>query len=190
MRRIVGVLIAIALGIGVFLLWPRSSDDPPANTEAMATSTTTTAAGPTSTTSTVQSTSTTGVESHVVETVDEAEEILRELWFGWFEGIYNQDEVQIREVVASEHQLELAVAQFNQMTFAAEPSRDDFEYSDSQILHSSDVCTVVFTTAVISGFTDALTTDVHVLRWDDGWRIFSLWAFPDDLWEDDCEAQL
>lgn len=189
MRRIVGVLIAIALGIGVFVLWPRSTDDAPPNTEASGTSTTTTTTEAT-TTSTTDGTTTTTEESHVVETVEEAETILRELWFGWFEGIYNQDEERIREVVATQHQFELALDQFSSMSFDDEPSPNDISYAETQILQATEDCTVIFTRATFTDFTQATTSDVHVLRWLDDWKIFSLWAFPDDLWEGDCEAEL
>ena len=190
MRRIVGVLIAIALGIGVFLLWPRSSDDPPANTEAMATSTTTTAAGPTSTTSTVQSTSTTGVESHVVETVEEAEEILRELWFGWFEGIYNQDEEQIREVVVLEETVETARESFG-IEFERAPTPSDISFSDSEVLRSDEMCLAVWTVLELSGFREGSSSGVEILRWTDGkWKSLTTWTNRDDLWEADCESSL
>lgn len=190
MRTVIGVLIAVGLGVGVWLLWPRSEEGAPATT-AVATATTSTSTVDVSTTSTTATrTSSTVAESHVVETTEQAEEILRELWFGWFEGIYNQDEDRIREVVATPHQFDLAVAQFDQMTFRRAPQPTHLNYDNTEILLATEQCTVVLTTASLSGFTQASSEDVHVLRWDEKWRFFSLWAFRDDLWEADCEASL
>ena len=191
MRRIVGVLIAIALGIGVFALWPRSSDDPPANTEAAGTSTTTTVTTVSpSTTSTVGTTTTNAEASHVVETVEEAEVILRELWFGWFEGIYNQDEERIREVVGNPDQVEAATAQFGVMAFESQPTRDAIAIREIEILHSDSACLAVWANVDASQIVDASNDGVHVFIYsEDHWMFISQWAFREDLWEEDCDAQ-
>jgi hypothetical protein len=191
MRRVIAALVVVGLAIGVVVLWPRSTSDETPVGEATTTTSTSTSAPADTTTTTAATTSTTaGPDDHVVETVEEAEAILRELWFGWFEGIYNEDEDRIREVVATEHQIDLARDQFGVMEFDRRPGPSDISYSDTEILRSSDTCTAVWTTATFSGFTEGSSTDVHILRWANGWRFFSLWAFPEDLWEADCEAQL
>jgi hypothetical protein len=192
MRMVIAALVVVGLAIAVAVLWPRSDDENAAGEATSTTSTSTTAPNSTTTTSTTVATSSTTsvLDDHVVETVEEAEEILRELWFGWFEGIHNQDEERIREVVATEHQLELALEQFETMTFDRPPDPADISYADTEILRSSNDCTAIWTTATFSGFTEGSSTDVHVLRWSDGWRFFSLWAFKKDLWEADCEADL
>ena len=189
MRRIVGVLIAIALGIGVFVLWPRSAENPPTITEAAGTSTTSTTSDP-STTSTAGSTTTTGETSHVVETVEDAEEILRELWFGWFEGIYNQDEERIREVVVLEETVETARDSFGS-EFLAEPEPDDLTFSGTEVLLSDEECLAVWSTMTIAEFREGSSSGVHIFRWSDGsWQRLSLWEFEQDLWESDCESSL
>lgn len=198
MRTVIGMLIAAALAIGVLVFWFDSPTQTTPVTEialpstSSTSSTATTVSGETTTTSTTTApeTTTTSVESHVVETVEEAETILRDLWFGWFEGIYNEDEDRIREVVATEHQLNLAREQVGVMTFEEEPRPEDFAYSETRILRADSNCTVVSTTAQFSGFTVGSSEDVHVLRWDDRWKFFSLWAFEDDLWEADCDVDL
>jgi hypothetical protein len=187
------VLAIVGLGAAIWLLWLDSPADETPGTEAVAPSTTTsTTQEPLTTTTVAPSTSTTfRQETHVVESVEEAEAILRELWFGWFEGIYNQDEERIREVVATQHQVELARDQFGQMNFSAPPEPEGILYGDTEILLANEDCTVIWTTATLSGFTSGSTSDVHILRWnDDAWKFFSLWSFRGDLWEGDCDAQL
>ncbi|MEA1902087.1 MAG: hypothetical protein U9N56_01015, partial [Actinomycetota bacterium] len=101
MAKAVAGLIVVGMVVSIWMLWPRGDPVSPTTTALVAVgSTTITPTTPTSTT-VVTSTSTTET-THVVETVEEAEAILRELWFGWFEGIYSQDEDRIREVVATE----------------------------------------------------------------------------------------
>ena len=187
--KVIAVLIAVGLAIGVWWLWPRGESADPVATTVLAAEPTTTATDVfTSTTPT--STTLANSESHVVETVEEAEEILRELWFGWFEGIYNQDEDRIREVVATDRQFDLAASQFGVMTFDKVPLHNDLAYSKTEILRADDECLAVWTTTSISGFTSRRTADVHVIRWRDGeWRFFSLWTFRNDLWEGDCASQ-
>jgi hypothetical protein len=127
----------------------------------------------------------------VVTTVGEAEAILRELWFGWFEGIYNQDEDRIKEVVGTQAMLDSARAQFGVMEFSGSPTSSDLEYSDSEVLRADETCLVVWTETALTGFTVAQTADVHVMRsTQDRWVLASLWQQRNDLWDTDCEAQL
>ncbi len=66
--------------------------------------------------------------------VGEAEEILQTLWFGWFEGIYNQDEDRIREVVGTQAMLDAARSQFGVMEFEAAPTTEGVQFETSEIL--------------------------------------------------------
>ena len=104
-RWLVAGLIVVGLAVGIWALWPRENSDPPPTTVPIAVETTTTTL--VTTTSAPPTTSTTE-DTHIVATVGEAEEILRALWFGWFEGIYNQDEDRIREVVGTQAMLDAA----------------------------------------------------------------------------------
>jgi len=194
MRRVIAALVVVGLAIGVAVFWPRSSDDPP---EAMAETTTTTPT--TSTSSTVASTSTTGggasttaaADDHTVETVEEAEAILRELWFGWFEGIYNEDEDRIREVVATTQMLEAARNAFD-APFESEPRLGAIQL-DLEILYTDRDCLVTWGTIDVSEFRGegTVSQSVQVLRWvDESWRFTTSWMHRDDLWEADCEADL
>ena len=189
MRRMIVVLIAVALAVGVFVFWPRTDVDDPPVTAAAGTTTTTTE--PLDTTTSAPSASTTlGDGSHVVETEDEAEEILRELWFGWFEGIYNQDEDRIREVVGNPNQVEAAVEQFGEMEFDNAPTSEAIVISDMEILRSDESCLAIWGN-VEAGFRDGALAGVHVFRSDDGrWLLINTWPLRGDLWSSDCEVSL
>jgi hypothetical protein len=187
-RRLVAGLIVVGLAVGIWALWPRAGSDPTPTTLPVAAETTITT--PNTTTTSLASTTTTE-DTHVVTTVEEAEEILRSLWFGWFEGIYNQDENRIREVVGTEAALEDARSQFGVMEFEREPRIDDITLRDTEILTSDEECLAVWTTLTLSGFRMGESTGVHVLRSRDGeWVSAGLWELKEDLWDQDCQAEL
>jgi hypothetical protein len=187
-RPLVAGLILVGLAVGIWALWPRENSDPSPTTVPVAVETTTTTLLPTTTT-TLPTTSTTA-DTHVVATVEEAEEILRALWYGWFEGIYNQDEDRIREVVGSSNQIEAAVAQFGQLEVTRPPAASDFAFSGTEILEASPTCTAIWTEMSATGFGAPAVEGVHVFRWSEGkWLFISLWTHQDDLWEGDCAAE-
>jgi hypothetical protein len=192
MRWIIGVLIALALAVGVFALWPDEAADSPSGTEAAGPSTTTTTAATSTSTTTPAGTTTitSDVDSHVVTTVEEAEEILRELWFGWFEGIYNQDEDRIREVVVLEQTVETAKESFG-VEFDRAPQLIDFDFSETELLRSDPGCLAIWTVMSIDGFREGTTTGVFVMRWEgDAWSRLSTWIERNDMWEEDCDSLL
>ncbi|MGH8947912.1 MAG: hypothetical protein ACRDXF_03550, partial [Acidimicrobiia bacterium] len=152
----------MGLAVGIWALWPRENSDPSPTTVPIAVETTATTL--LTTTTSAPPTTSTSDTTHIVATVEEAEEILRALWFGWFEGIYNQDEDRIREVVGTQAMLDAARSQFGVMQFDREPQTADLTYSDSEILRADEDCLVVWTTTQVSSFNEATTTDVHVLR--------------------------
>lgn len=188
MRRVIPVLAVVLLVAAVWFFWPDDADSPTTTTPEASGSTSTTSP-PDPTTTGVTPTTTDG--SHVVETVGEAEAILRELWFGWFEGIYNQDEDRIREVVASELMLTTAQAAFG-AAFVEEPTAEAIRL-DLELLHSDEECLVTWGELDVTPFRgpEAIASSVQVLRWVEGsWRFFTSWANRNDLWEADCDAQL
>ena len=189
--RLVAGLIVVGLAVGIWALWPQENSDPSSTTVPTAAETTTTSTAPPTTATTTLPTTSTTADSHVVATVEEAEEILRALWFGWFEGIYNQDEDRIREVVGTQAMLDAAQSQFGVMEFEREPRATDLDYSNSEILRADEECLVVWTSTEVAGFNEASTTDVHVLRFgNEGWVLASLWQQKNDLWDMDCESRL
>ena len=191
-QRLIAVLIVVGLGVGVWLLWPRDdSDTSSTTTPVAAVSTTTGTAEPT--TSLEPDEPTTSVDdTPVVETVEEAEAILRELWFGWFEGIYHQDEARIREVVASQQMLDAARGAFG-AEFEAAPTRNGVVVGDVEILSTSTTCLVVWMALDVTAFRGAGATSENVLvlrRKSNNWLMLSSWLNRGDLWEADCDASL
>lgn len=188
-RRLVAGLIVVGLAVGVWALWPRGDSDPTPTTLPVAVETTTTTTT-VATSTTAAGTTTTSNGSLVVTTVEEAEAILRELWFGWFEGIYNQDEDRIKEVVGTQAQLQAARNQFDRMEFGATPEPALITFSDLELLRADESCVAMWA-EVSASFRPGATEGVQVLRRaDDRWVFAGFWTHRDDLWEADCDSQL
>jgi hypothetical protein len=198
MRRWITALVVVGLAGGVWLLWPRGSDDSP-TADVDAGDVTTTLPpddpAPSSSTSTTTTTSptTTTTRPHVVETVAEAEEILRDLWFGWFEGIYEQDEDRIREVVVLEEAVSSAKESFGTMEFSRPPGPRLIELTSSELLRADADCLALWSHLDVSRFRPEATgtSGVYVMRrTETDWKLLSVWPLRDDLWESDCDASL
>lgn len=196
MRRTIPVLVVVGLAVVVALLLINRDGDAPSDTLADATTTTTsvvttTVPGPTTTTTGTSTTAANEVE--VVETVEEAEAILRELWFGWFEGIYNEDEDRIREVVVLEETVEQARESFGVMDFSTRPEQSALVLSETELLRSDSECIAIWAHMDVEAFRpDAVgTAGVNILRKVAGtWKLLSVWPNRGDLWEADCESVL
>jgi hypothetical protein len=190
MRRVIAALVVVGLAVAVIVFWPRDDSDDPPDTGAVG-STTTIPPATTTTSAGSDTTTTSALQIREVETVEQAEAILRELWFGWFEGIYNQDEDRIREVVGNQSQIELAVDQFGVMQFTAAPSREAIDISDVELLRSDGTCLAMWATVNVPFIDGGRNDGVHVfLPFDGSWLFISQWDMREDLWEDDCESRL
>jgi hypothetical protein len=189
-RRLVAGLIVVGLAVGIWALWPRENSEPSPTTVPIAVETTTTTL--LTTTTTAPPTSSTTEDTHIVATVGEAEEILRTLWFGWFEGIYNEDEERIREVVGTQAMLDAARSQFGVMVFVVAPTAAAIQFEESEILRSDADCLAMWVTASAPFLSSSPTvTSVEVTRWNGAsWVLVSTWRYRDDLWEADCESEL
>jgi len=185
-------LFAVVLAIGVWFLWPRGESASPTATTVLAVQTTTTKAFDITTSTTLTSTTETASESHVVETVEEAEEILRELWFGWFEGIYNQDEDRIREVVATEEFLSAGIEAFDTLEFTSPPTPEAISFDDTELLEATAECIAIWTTGRVEFLgSNRENTGVDIVRRiANTWQILSTWLYKEDLWQADCESRL
>lgn len=190
--RLVAGLIVVGLVVGIWSLWPRENSDPSSTTVPTAAETTTTTLAPPTTATTTLPTTSTTADTHVVATVEEAEEILQALWFGWFEGIYNQDEDRIREVVGTQAMLEAAREAF-EAPFTARPSIEGVRLNQIDILRSDKSCLVVWMGVDVSAFRGEGSQSPMVAvvrRTDDTWKLASTWTHKDDLWDADCESDL
>lgn len=184
-RVAVASALVIALATGVWLLWP-DDEQPPSTTVPIAASSTTV---PSTTSSSPGTTSTT---NHVVDSVEEAETILRRFWFGWYSGLHQRDEDLIRTLVVTEDQVQTAVSRFGSLAFERAPVASDFVFVDTEILRSDSDCLAIW-----SEFSppflemEGTTSGVQVLRWERGqWRSLSYWRYRSDLWEEDCAVAL
>ncbi len=188
-RRLIAGVIVMGLAIGVWLLWPREGSTTTSTTLPVAVLTSlahSTTSGPT----TSVAIATTALDSHVVVTVEQAEAILRELWFGWFEGIYNQDEDRIREVVASQQMLDAARAQFGTLGMKEAPRAEALSFEDTALLRADSNCLAVWS-KVSAEFRPGYSEGVLVLRKaNDLWLMLGYWALKNDLWSVDCDSQL
>jgi hypothetical protein len=188
-RRLVAGLIIVGLAVGIWALWPRENSDPSPTSVPIAIETTTTTL---QTTTTVPPSTSTTEDTHIVATVEEAEEILRALWFGWFEGIYNQDEDQIREVVGTQAMLDAARSQFGVMEFEVAPTAEAIQFEQSEILHSSLDCLVTWSRSDATFLGPGNPREgVDVMRrTSGGWILIRTWTHREDLWGADCDVPL
>jgi hypothetical protein len=188
-RRLVAGLIVVGLAVGIWALWPRENSDPSPTTVPTAAETTTTTIV---TTTTAAPTTTATEATPVVTTVEEAEEILTGLWFGWFEGIYNEDGDRIREVVGTQGMLDAARESFG-APFTAQPSIEGVRLIQTEILRSDEACLVVWMGIDVSAFRGEGSQSQMVTvvrRTDDMWKLASTWTHRDDLWDADCVSEL
>jgi hypothetical protein len=194
MRRAISVLVVVGLALAVVLLWANRGGDPTPGTEAQATTTTSSPATttlPADPTTLAPTTTSSPTEIEVVETVEQAEAILSELWFGWFEGIYNEDEDRIREVVGNPNLVAEAADQFGVMEFVSPPTRDGLSFQDTEILLAVEECIAIWSVVDAQPIIGAQNDGVHVFVRSDGrWLFISQWATRNDLWEEDCHSQL
>jgi hypothetical protein len=189
MRRVIAALVVVGLAVAVIVFWPRDDSDDPPDTGAVG-STITIPPATTTTSAGSDTTTTSPLQIREVETVEQAEAILRELWFGWFEGIYNQDEDRIREVVVLEETVETARESFGS-EFPSSPSPDDISFSETEILRADSECLAVWTVMSLTSFRDGSSAGLHVIRnVNEEWRRLNLWDTKEDIWEPDCESRL
>lgn len=190
MRRVIAALVVVGLVVAVILLWPSPTAEIPPDTLAGATTTTTSTSLTTTTTSSQTTTSTVGEDSHVVETVEEAEEILKHHYYRWFRGIHDEDESLIRSTVILESQVEAALAQFGVMEFNEPPTPEGLHVEQIDLLRSDEECLAVFA-QLSADFREGSTQGVVVFRFaESSWKFLSSWQLRGDMWEADCESTL
>ena len=182
----VGVVAVLALTLIVLSVQGSSPSD---------SSTTTLAAGPASSTSTSTSATTTTEATTLTTTAEqrlaEVEELLGDLWFGWFNAIYTKDPDALWQVVATTTFYDAGVAAMDPMEFTAAPTIEGVLIEDLSILLDRPDCLVVNQNIDVSAFRgpDITIQNVSVLWLDNryGFRFATDWVHPGDLWLQDCD---
>lgn len=163
------------------------------NPTPITTTTTIGAAAPTTTSTSPSTTAATTTSTVTAEQRQaEVEMILQELWFGWFDAIYNKDADGLWEVVATTPRHEDGVRAMETLEFIAPPTMDAIRVVRSELLLDRSDCLVVDHAIDLSGFAGpgSVAQTVSVL-WPDtrhGWRFATNWENADDLWLMDCDS--
>ena len=164
------------------MIW-RDRSTPGPTTTLLASPTTTTSVA--ITTTTAAATTTTSEDARIAE----VEQILTDLWFGWFDAIYRRDADDLWEVVATTSKHQAGLRAMDTLQFSSPPSRSEIEVSVEEILLDRSDCLVPFGTTTAAFIQDGTVEGLEVL-WPDlryGWRMATSWVFPDDLWQADCD---
>jgi hypothetical protein len=163
----------------------------PGPTTTLLASPTTTAESPTTTqlvTTTAErsTTSTTTEEKRLAE----VEQILTDLWFGWFDAIYRKEADALWDVVATTSKFEAGLQAMDTLAFTEPPSRAGIHVEIDELLLDRADCLVPYGTTsseFLSG--KPSVTGLEVL-WPDprrDWRMATSWVFPQELWLADCD---
>jgi hypothetical protein len=138
---------------------------------------------------------TTNVEaSTAVPTEDqrkaEVEDILTDLWFGWFDAIYRKDADALWDVVATTPFHQAGVEAMSAASFDAAPVAEDLDVVVERILLDREDCLVVLNTISIPFLEGAPTNTSVKVMWPDAdrsWRFATSWLYPGDRWQADCD---
>ena len=121
----------------------------------------------------------------------EVEELLRGLWFGWFDAIYRKDPDSLWEVVATTRFHKAAVAAMDSKVFIAPPSTNTVQIPSAEILLDTKECLVVWHEVDLTAFLgQGGSSEVVSVLWPDdryGFRFATDWQFRNDLWRSDCD---
>ena len=165
------------------MIW-RDRSTPGPTTTLLASPTTTTSVA--ITTTTAAATTTTSEDDRIAE----VEQILTDLWFGWFDAIYRRDPDALLDVVATTPFHDAGVEAMATANFASSPSRDVLHVEVDDILLDREDCLVVLNTITIPFLEGSPTNTSVKVMWPEeerGWRFATSWLDPGDLWRDDCD---
>lgn len=149
---------------------------PPTTTTTATVVTTTSAPAPTTTV--------------VVDRVAEVSEIVGDLYFAWFDGVYRQDMETIETIAGVDAILEWADKAFGSLAFTGEPRRDAITVEVKNILLDRPDCLVVSADVDYRSFfaTDEVHSTVDVyFRVGDGWGFAVKYKYERELWQVDCD---
>ena len=171
------------------MIW-RDRSTPGPTTTFLAVPTTTAEASTTTqlvtTTDDAITTSTTTAEQRLAE----VEQILTDLWFGWFDAIYRKDADALWDVVATTPFHDAGVEAMSLLEFDEPPAREVIEVEIDTILLDREDCLVVLGTAFAPFLAGDPTNSTVKVLWPDvagSWRFATSWQHPQDLWQADCD---
>jgi hypothetical protein len=120
----------------------------------------------------------------------EVEQILTDLWFGWFDAIYRKDADALWDVVATTPYHNAGINAMDILEFDEQPTADALDLMVETILLDRNDCLVVHNSVSLPFLApDSTSTGVDVL-WPDatrGWRFATAWVHANDLWLADCD---
>jgi hypothetical protein len=146
--------------------------------------TTTTASAPTATTAPPTTTTT------VLDRRAEIAEIVRDFYFGWFDGIYREDVDTLDRVAGTNSVYEQGVAAFGKVAFTAAPTRDAVGVDVKTVLLDRPDCLVVSADIDFRSFvaTDEVMPAVDVFfRVGEGWGRAVSYRYEQELWMVACD---
>ncbi|MEX2653986.1 MAG: hypothetical protein WD532_03045 [Acidimicrobiia bacterium] len=148
---------------------------------------------PVTTTTTVVPTTvlpTTTTTSVVVDREIEIEEILRDFYFGWFDGIYRQNVDTLDRVAGSTEVFESGVAAFGKPKYTAAPTREAVGVEVKNVLLDRPDCLVVSADIDFRSFIDIdrVMPAVDVFfRVGDGWGRAVSYQYEKEMWQFACD---
>ena len=147
----VGIVGVLALAAG-WMIW-RDRSTPGPTTTLLASPTTTTSVA--ITTTTAAATTTTSEDARIAE----VEQILTDLWFGWFDAIYRKDADALWDVVATTSTHESGVREpWTSLEFVQAPSPENISITIDDVLLDRPDCLVVVNTVSVLSFAEHLRT--------------------------------
>ena len=182
-------IIAVMLVALVFLLIDGGDDDPVAepSTSIVSTTTSTTKAPTTGTRNPATTTTSLDPDARMAE----VEQILTDLYVGWYGAVYDKDEGVLVDLVAIQLLYDAAVEAMSTSEFVARPSPETVGVEVMEILLDRSDCLVVYRDLDLSNtLVDAESNAAVQILWpsDTGrYRMARLWSSPSDLWQDDCD---
>jgi hypothetical protein len=175
------------LALTLIVLSVQGGSPPPSTTTTLLISPpTTTSTSAVSTTAAEPTTLTTSAEQRLAE----VEDLLGDLWFGWFDAIYRKDPDALWQVVATTTFHEDGQAAMATMGFVAAPNRSDVLVEDMAVLLDRPDCLVVENSVDMTAFRDVRGGTTVTVLWSDaryGFRFATGWKFANDLWLNDCD---
>jgi hypothetical protein len=190
----IGVIVALAVAIWAAVssgndeVPPISSTSATVSSTSVSTSSSTTTTAPTTTSAATSVPGTTDPEARL----EEVRLIVRDVWFGWFDAVYRNDEEAVLEVVATPTRLANFQEAVESAAWPRAPDLSEIVPAEVEILFDEATCLVVLSTLDLTAWLggDAVTTGVDVMWPHDGsWRFASHWANASDVWETDCTAE-